>query len=191
MAARKRSSGGKRTPRVRDEDRGYEDLLQRVRAMQNKSIEVGIFESKGSELYPDATFLGKLAGSAVTVLDVAIWNEFGTDHIPERSFIRAWFDENAAKTKEAVRLMLIAVKQGKYTPEQALELIAQRFVAEIQKRMAEGIPPPNAPATIEMKGSDKPLIDTGQLRSSITYVVKDTRTGAVVTYDPNPEGSGD
>ncbi len=33
--------------------------------------------------------------------------------------------------------------------------------------------PPNAPATIKQKGSDKPLIDTGELRKSITYVVKE------------------
>lgn len=30
---------------------------------------------------------------------------------------------------------------------------------------------PNAPSTIRRKGSDKPLIDTGQLRKSIIYVV--------------------
>jgi hypothetical protein len=33
---------------------------------------------------------------------------------------------------------------------------------------------PNAPATIEEKGSDKPLIDTGEMRRSITHVVKDS-----------------
>jgi hypothetical protein len=31
--------------------------------------------------------------------------------------------------------------------------------------------PPNAPSTIARKGSDRPLIDTGQLRRAITYVV--------------------
>lgn len=31
--------------------------------------------------------------------------------------------------------------------------------------------PPNAPSTIRAKGSSHPLIDTGQLRRSITYVV--------------------
>lgn len=30
---------------------------------------------------------------------------------------------------------------------------------------------PNAPMTIALKGSDKPLIDTGQLRKSIVYIV--------------------
>jgi hypothetical protein len=32
---------------------------------------------------------------------------------------------------------------------------------------------PNAPATIKEKGSDKPLIDTGELRKAITYVISD------------------
>jgi hypothetical protein len=32
---------------------------------------------------------------------------------------------------------------------------------------------PNAPSTIAEKGSNKPLIDTGELRRDITYVVKD------------------
>jgi hypothetical protein len=33
--------------------------------------------------------------------------------------------------------------------------------------------PPNAPATIERKGSNRRNIDTGELRRDITYVVKD------------------
>ncbi len=32
--------------------------------------------------------------------------------------------------------------------------------------------PPLSPVTIEAKGSDRPLIDTGQLRKAITYVVR-------------------
>ena len=31
---------------------------------------------------------------------------------------------------------------------------------------------PNSPLTIRLKGSDKPLIDTGELRKSITYVIR-------------------
>ncbi len=32
----------------------------------------------------------------------------------------------------------------------------------------------NAPATVKAKGSDAPLIDTGQMRKSITYIIKKT-----------------
>ena len=35
--------------------------------------------------------------------------------------------------------------------------------------------PPNAPATIENKGSDQPLIDQGELRRSITHVTRTTK----------------
>lgn len=54
--------------------------------------------------------------------------------------------------------------------------------------------PPDAPATIEAKGSDKPLIDTGQLRRSITHVVRSTigsfqaeRQGEVESHAKPPE----
>lgn len=36
--------------------------------------------------------------------------------------------------------------------------------------------PPNAPSTIKAKGSDMPLIDTGELRKSITYIVRGANT---------------
>lgn len=146
--------------KVKDVDRGYKDLLER--AKMHGVIKVGILTADADKAYDDA----------VTVLQVAMWNEFGTEHIPERSFLRAWFDENESKCREAVKRMASSVLAGKYKPEQALQLVAQRFVGEIQKRMAQGVPPPNAASTIARKGSDKPLIDTGQLRSSISYVVE-------------------
>lgn len=148
--------------KIRDVDHGYKDLVARVYGIEKPVIKVGIFEAAAAETYSDA----------VSVLEVAIWNEFGTDRIPERSFIRAWFDENEANCRAAVRKMLEAVLTGKYTKEQALELLAQRFVGEIQRRIAGGIGPANAPSTVAAKGSSVPLIDTGQLRSSIAYKVE-------------------
>lgn len=34
---------------------------------------------------------------------------------------------------------------------------------------------PNAPYTIKQKGSDSPLIDTGEMRKSITYIIEDKK----------------
>jgi hypothetical protein len=144
---------------VKDVDKGYKDLVKRVYGIDKPKIVVGIFEVANAKTYADGT----------TLIEVAMANEFGTDKIPERSFLRAWFDENQAKCKEAVKRMLIATIEGKYTPEQALNLLAQRFVGEIQKRIADGIPPANAEATVKKKGSETPLIDKGQLRSGVTY----------------------
>lgn len=33
--------------------------------------------------------------------------------------------------------------------------------------------PPNAESTVKQKGSDRPMVDTGELRRAITYIVKD------------------
>lgn len=145
---------------VKDTDRGYRELVKR--AQLSGQILVGIFAEEGEKEYEAGT----------SVLDVAFWNEFGTEKIPARSFLRAWFDENQDKIREAVKRMAEAVLKGRYTARQAKELLAQTFVAQIQRRIAIGIPPPNAPATVTRKGSSTPLIDTGQLRSSITYKVE-------------------
>lgn len=149
---------------VRDIDHGYRKLVESVYGLRAPKIDVGILAADGAAAYA--------GGDGATVLEVAMWNEFGAGHVPERSFIRAWFDENEDACGRAVVAMMRAVLAGRYTSKQAVELLAQRFVAEIQRRMAQGIPPPNAPSTVAAKGSDKPLIDTGQLRSSISYLVR-------------------
>ena len=32
-----------------------------------------------------------------------------------------------------------------------------------------GVPPPNAPSTIDRKGSNRPLVDTGEMRDNVEY----------------------
>lgn len=148
--------------KVKDVDKGYKRLMVRAKDLARVApVRVGVHPDEGQQHYADG----------VSVIDVAIWNEFGTETIPERSFIRAWFDLNRDKVKLSIERMMQAVMAGKYTKDQALNLLGLRWVAEVQKRMSEGIPPPNAPSTIAKKGSDKPLIDTGQLRSSIKHTI--------------------
>lgn len=147
----------------RDIDQGYKELVRRVFDLKSPKVAVGIFEADGAQEHDGER--------GTTVLDVAVWNEFGTDTIPERSFLRGWFDENIDRAREAMRRLMVQVVEGKITKSRALDLFGLWVQAEIQKRIAQGIPPPNAPSTIENKGSSKPLIDTGQLRSSITYGV--------------------
>jgi hypothetical protein len=41
----------------------------------------------------------------------------------------------------------------------------------VQMRISQGIPPALAQATVDRKKSSVPLVDTGQLRSAITWQV--------------------
>lgn len=45
----------------------------------------------------------------------------------------------------------------------------------VKRYFTEGDLEPNAPSTIREKGSDRPLIDTGELRRSVTYIVKEDK----------------
>lgn len=68
--------------------------------------------------------------------------------------------------------------QGKVMVEmKKLGMMGQNYVKGWFVDPANGWPP-NAPATIARKGSDRPLIDTAQLRNSITYVIRNKKADA-------------
>lgn len=133
------------------------------------SVDVGIIDSgKHSE------------GSDYTVAQIGLVHEFGAIvklHggkkilIPERSFMRSTLEENRSnlreKSKKAVRL----IQKGQIDANTALALLGEFFADEISKKIVDIRSPPNAPATIKRKGFDNPLIETGQLKNSITYKV--------------------
>jgi hypothetical protein len=163
---------------IKSRDRGYNALTKRIYGMGKVHLKVGVFSSD-----PKKDHKGNISGE-VTVLMVAEWMEFGTAPppladgtikraIPARSFIRAWFDENEPANKALIASALRAVARGAISKHAAMERLGLKFVAGIQARMAAGIPPLLADSTIKRKGSSTPLIDTGQLRSSITFEVKD------------------
>ena len=144
--------------RLKDTDHGWKARLKGLLALKAPAhVDVGILESAGVE--KDGT----------SVIDVAEWHEFGTATIPERSFIRAWFDEAEPQLRQDFAALMRTVAAGKRTRAEVLELMGQRMVGQVQARMAAGVPPPNAPSTVRRKGSSTPLIDTGVLRSSVTY----------------------
>ena len=150
--------------KVTDTDHGYRALCERVFGFGKPRVDMGILERDGGEPHGGV-------GDALTVLEVAIFNEFGTENIPARSFIRAWFDEQEADLRRDLSTLMRLVVAGKQTKERILELLAQKAVGEIQARIAAGIGPANAPSTIARKGSSTPLVDTGVLRSSVSYRV--------------------
>lgn len=157
---------------VKSIDHGYDALVKRVYGLGTPSVSMGILAKDGDEPKKGAEGEVPAKGEPVRLIDVAGWAEFGTDTEPERSFIRAWFDQASPQMREDLRKLMVLVVQGKMTKEQALELLGQKGVGEIQARIAAGIAPENAASTIEAKGSSTPLIAGGQLRSAISYAVK-------------------
>lgn len=164
---------------VREQQRGSP-----FRAPERITVTVGVHADDGAAQHV-ANDTGE--PQPLTVADIATFHEFGVgpfsvmsafgadgaasvhEHpgIPQRSFIRAWFDESQEFIVATLQSQMQLVVAGKLTAEQAGARIALAFEGSMKQRISRGIPPPNAPSTIARKGSSKPLIDRGQLRNSI------------------------
>lgn len=122
------------------------------RVFTNKTLKVGIFESAK---YDDGT----------PVAQVAFWQEFGTTKIPMRPFLRNAIAENTRKWGDSVKTAIIGTNDS----EKALKMLGEIMRGDIVLSLTNLNTPPNAPSTIKQKGSSNPLIDTGLLRSSISW----------------------
>lgn len=91
--------------------------------------------------------------------------------IPERSVFRYTFHKNNYFHEASLR-MARQVAEGKVGVIQGAERLGMLARDKVRSSFTDGHLQPDAPSTIKKKGSSKPLIDTGQLRQSITFVVK-------------------
>ena len=150
--------------KLKDVDHGYADLQRLVAKLRKNraSVVVGITEASG----------GKLHSDDLSISEIATTHEFGLG-VPERSWLRGWFDENQDWIKSEIKKATKAVIEGRITEEKALELLGLKFVGSIKKRITnENKLKPNSPLTIARKGSSKPLIDEGRFIGAITHEVK-------------------
>lgn len=140
---------------VRDKkSSGYRAALN---TLSRAETTVGIHSSEGSEEHSDG----------LTVLALGAIHEFGQG-VPERSFIRTWYDARRDEMVKALRDQLKVSVLRQEPLERALDRFALLAQADCQKWISDGnVKPPLADSTIRRKGSSKPLIDTGVLRSSI------------------------
>lgn len=156
---------------VRVIDRGADELVARIRALRTTkaSVRVGILSDAPKKEREGAT--GKYS-----LLEVAAVHEFGAPRagIPARSFIRATIDERTEDIARLERVMLAKVVAGDIELKPALDAVGAKVAGWIQQRIAAGIDPPLSPATVAKKKSSTPLVDTGQLRSAVSWLVEGT-----------------
>lgn len=126
-------------------------------------VEVGVFGDARRE------------GEAATNAEIALVHEYGSPSrgIPERSFLRASIDLHRADYRAflaaAARKLL---DKGSSDMQQVFELLGLKAAADVKNLMRlPGYFVPNTPETMRRKGSSQPLIDTGQLISSVGFRV--------------------
>lgn len=160
-------------------------MVERLRALKASAatVRVGVLDdaarrerspraaqSKKSRIRAKAAAQGRAA--RLSLLEVAALHEFGGGRTPQRSFIRATIDAQRSEIERLQQVLGMQVVAGKIDARQALDMLGQKVAAWCQARIAAGIAPPLKPATIARKGSSTPLVDTGQLKSAITWRVE-------------------
>ncbi len=174
-------------------------LLAQLAAMKSKPyVKIGVLQENYDTPKEEKAHGVWDADELVTLGIVAVANEFGTDksngradsifgdvtpkggggkrgagvHVPERSFIRSTVDaKKNGEWRIAAEELRKEIIAGRMTTDRALGLMGLRIKKDIQEKTRSQVPPPNAQSTIDAKGSDHPLINTGQLLNSIDFEV--------------------
>lgn len=115
---------------------------------------------------------GQASEDGVDMVDIALFNELGTVHSPSRPFLRDSLNNNKDKISQFMQSAAKGIANGK-SAEDVLKKIGTFQKGLIQKEITSGNFVPNSPATIKKKGSSTPLIDTGKMRQSVNFVVRE------------------
>lgn len=102
----------------------------------------------------------------------ALWNEFGTNRIPARPFLRTSMRNNRKKYLNIVQKKTNDVLAGRLNIRQLLNQIGILAQGDVQDSIVSGNWVRNAPSTIKQKGSSRPLIDTGAMRQAVTWAIE-------------------
>lgn len=123
--------------------------------LNNKNkLEVGFFETAKYE-------------NGEYVASVAKTQEYGNLKIPARPFFRTAIQKNQGKWLNVFKNQDLVNQDLELSLNQVGEIARGDIISSIMQTNT----PPNAEATIKAKGSSKPLIDTGFMRSSVNFRV--------------------
>jgi len=132
--------------------------IEELKRLRSGKVTVGF--PKGGNAYPDGT----------SVASVATWQEFGTRDIPSRPFFRnaitrskSW---SALKDKIGKKIM-----EDDMPMDTGLNIIGQIANDDIKESIRLINSPAISEYTQKKKNSSKPLIDTGHMIGSVTWVV--------------------
>lgn len=134
------------------------------------SVKVGILGDKAQKEHKD---------SKLTNAQIGFLNEFGSfsRHIPKRSFLvtplkvhlNSYIKQKKSLSPKEFEKAIEKGKQEEFAKK--VGIVAEEVVQDAFATRGFGEWAPNAPSTIAQKGSDSPLIDTGELRRSISSEV--------------------
>jgi len=144
--------------------------LKEIEYLATRQVEIGI-------LAIDKSLTGE--NGKITILEYAIYNEYGTPSMPARPFMRNAFDSNRGIISNLIQAAPKKVIKGEKSGKEALMEIGETIRGLIIQSIAtaETWAVPNDPKTLKIKtkngqaNNTKPLIDNRFLIKSIRYQI--------------------
>lgn len=144
-------------------DPAFEKIIKELQRLVDSYVTIGVHDDAGE--YDDGQ----------SVVMVALWNEFGTETSPERSFLRSAIDKNVSQINDWRDEAILNIIEGGWTAAKALEMVGFRIQVLIQNMIQSDVPPPNVQSTAEQKIRDGVPANTLQwtktMLRSVTYKV--------------------
>lgn len=140
---------------------GLEGLIARMTAPRNDilgQLEVGVISAEDEE----TAFIARV-------------HEFGTDTIPQRSFLRSTLATNRAKYIALSRTALGKYTDGDWTMKKGITSVGIEMQADVKRTIMKNVPPPLADETVKAKmrkGLSRAriaLYASGKLYNAIQY----------------------
>lgn len=142
------------------------DMAAALETARSKAVFVGLPKDKVGD---------KVYGDGMTVIRVGAIHEFGAGPVPQRSFLRVPFAAKRQSLNQGIAKQFENLTAGKLDADVALGRIGV-LATNVSKgaftSRGYGEWPDITDATKAAKGSSQVLIDTGILRSSINWSVR-------------------
>ena len=165
--------------RVEDIDHGWADIQKNVKKLGKAHTKVGYF---GGGTDPSKDIAARAAvmeyGARIRVTPKMkgyfLFN-FGVAlkkkiiEIPKRPFFRTAFEKNYKQLGNIAAKEYNDVLEGKSNARQSLSRMGEWMVGRVKHSITNGSWAANSSLTVKLKGSSKPLIDSGELRNSVTH----------------------
>ena len=151
---------------LKDNLKDLEKYAKTIDDVKNKAVYVGLPKEKATKKYKEGE----------SVIEVGATHEYGVGNIPQRSFLRVPFAENKKEIDEFIQKRF-KMSGKEIAPIKALEQIGvftegiskESFVKNNWKELSNAR---KQQKIVNGKSGNTPLIDTGNLRNSITSVVR-------------------
>ena len=159
----------------KDDDRKWRNFMNALPKVSALEVAIGVQAdsvTKREEKVNPVTGRRRIKEGGKSLVAIALANELGTGNIPARPFISSTSDERRSDWWRRFDMGNEKALLGGANPNLGFEWVGQLATRDIKRKIDSIKSPANSARTIETKGSSNPLIDTGQMRQSITHLVR-------------------